>query len=74
MFILLYILFLTYVAGVIVGWVYAGWATGLEFQKVKNANPNMPIQVNWLSVFYQGIAWVAYFASLAAERHGGKHI
>jgi amino acid transporter len=58
---------LAYILGAVVGWAYAGWQTGIEFTKVKRANPTINIQVNWASVFYQGLAWIALFASLCAE-------
>lgn len=64
---LLYILFI-YITGAVIGWAYVGWQTGKEFTKVKRANPGVGMQINWASVFYQGLVWVALFASLAAEQ------
>lgn len=69
MIICLFIIFLVFLAGAIAAWIYAGWQTGREFVAVKKANPQVPIQINWSSVFYQGLAWIALFASLIAERH-----
>ncbi len=67
MIICLFIIFLVFLAGAIAAWIYAGWQTGREFVAVKKANPNVPIQINWTSVFYQGLAWVALFTSVVAE-------
>jgi hypothetical protein len=63
----LFVIFMVFLVGAVAAWLYAGWQTGREFIKVKAANPSVPIQINWASVFYQGLAWIALFSSLISE-------
>ena len=56
-----------YVVGVVVTLLYAGYNTGRQFRKAAKANPTVPIQINWVSVFYQGLSWPGFWASLVGE-------
>lgn len=58
---------IVYLIGMLVTWIYAGYLTGRQFYRMKTLNPTQPIQINWVSVFYQGLAWVGFWASFAGE-------
>ena len=47
---------------------YAGYLTGRHFHRFAKVNPNQPIQINWVSIFYQGLSWPAFWASFVGER------
>jgi hypothetical protein len=59
---------LVYVIGVLITWIYAGYLTGRQFHRIAKANPTQPIQVNWISVFYQGLVWPGFWASFVGEQ------
>jgi hypothetical protein len=66
---------IVYLIGVVVTWMYAGYNTGRQFHKVVKANPSQPVNINWMSVFYQGLTWVGFWASLVGEtmeKHWGS--
>ena len=69
------ILLIMYVVGILVTWIYAGYCTGKEFYRVSRSNPNQLVQVNWGNVFWQGITWLAVWASFIGkyvEKRWGK--
>ena len=57
-----------YALGALVTWIYAGYLTGRQFHKVLKANPTQAVQINWMSVFFQGLTWVGFWASVIGER------
>jgi len=57
-----------YVVGVVVTWAYAGLLTGKQFYRVVKANPTAPVQINWQSVWYEGLTWIGFWASFVGER------
>jgi protoheme ferro-lyase len=62
------IILFVYLIVVAVTWVYAGVLTGQQFARTQKANPQMPIAINWVSVFFQGLTWIAFWSSLVGEK------
>lgn len=58
---------IVFLVGVVITWVYAGYKTGRQFFQIARVNPSQPISINWVSVFYQGLAWPGFWASLVGE-------
>ena len=51
-------------------WASAGYATGCEFEKARrHVQPGQQLSVNWFNIFYQGLAWPAYWGSRVGEWH-----
>jgi hypothetical protein len=45
-------------------WFTAGCITGAEFHKAQlRTTPGQQISVNWFNIFYQGLAWPAYWGA-----------
>ena len=59
---------IVYLVGILVTWLYAGFLTGRQFQRFARVNPNQPIQINWVSIFYEGLSWPAFWSSFCGER------
>lgn len=59
---------LLYAICTVITWVYAGYLTGRQFARIARANPAMPIQINWINVFFQGFVWMSFWASFVGER------
>lgn len=51
----------------VVTWVWAGFVTGKQFHRFAKANPTQPLNINWISVTFQGVAWPAFWASFVGE-------
>lgn len=58
---------LLYVICAVFTWVYAGYLTGRQFARIARANPTMPIQINWINVFFQGLVWMSFWASFIGD-------
>lgn len=58
---------IVFLMGVLITWVYAGYKTGRQFYQLARVNPSQPISINWVSVFYQGLSWPGFWASLVGE-------
>ena len=59
---------IAFLVGILITWLYAGYRTGRQFHQFARANPNQPIQINWVSVFYQGLSWPGFWASVVGEK------
>jgi hypothetical protein len=64
---------IVYLIGVVIAWLYAGYLTGRQFHRFARVNPNQPIQINWVSIFYQGLVWIGFWASFFGERIEQRH-
>jgi len=62
------IIALLYAICTVFTWIWAGFLTGRQFARIAKANPAMPIQINWINVFFQGLVWLAFWASFAGEQ------
>jgi hypothetical protein len=59
---------IVFLVGILITWVYAGFLTGRQFHRFAKLNPSQPIQINWTSIFFQGLSWPGFWASLVGER------
>lgn len=57
-----------YLIGILVTWIYAGFNTGRQFHRIAKNNPAQLIQINWVTNFYQGLAWPGFWASFVGEQ------
>jgi hypothetical protein len=68
---LLTICLIVYVLGIIVTWCYAGYVTGVQFtQNVRAARrvgQNPGFAINYTNVFFQGLCWFSFWASMIGE-------
>lgn len=63
---------IAYIIGCVLAWFYGGFQTGLEFAKAKRMGVK-GVSINWLNIFYQGLAWVGYVGTLVGEWIGGRN-
>lgn len=59
---------IVYLVGVVITWIYGGYKDGRRFTAAMRClQPGQFLSIQWLNMFYQGLAWPSYWASVFGQ-------
>ena len=68
---ILVVCLIVYILGILVTWCWAGYQTGIQFtqntREARRVGQNPGYCINYVNVFFQGLCWVSFWASMFGE-------